>query len=380
MRSKRLMAGLVACVLMVANLSTVCYAAETGNNSIMAIDSATTEESTAENEDAKSETEEKADSKDEGAENALEISVDGIGDLQDVLDMLNGATPSEPQTLGKVNVSASSYLNLRSGSGMDSSIIGHLFAGDELEIVSEDGDWYQVVVKERTGYVYKDYVDVVNQTEPDTTMDTEMLALLFKLMMSAHPDDHPVTDGSLALTPDGNLTLVDDYSEIHEDGSGKQFITVTTKNGNYFYLVIDRDEDGNENVHFMNLVDEADLLALMDEDEASKYTEPAQPEEPAVTEPEEPTEVTEPVDEPEKKSGMGIMPVLILLLALIGGGGFFVFTKFKGKQKAQEQEKPDPDADYMDDEDSMDFEIPDDLPDDEEDESTMFDAQDDEPV
>ena len=82
-----------------------------------------------------------------------------------------------------------------------------------------------------------------------------------------------VTDEtSGALTPEGNLTLVDDYHTDYSDGSGQQFITLVSKSGNTFYLVIDRNAKGQQTVHFMNLVDEADLLALMEEEEADAYT------------------------------------------------------------------------------------------------------------
>jgi len=50
--------------------------------------------------------------------------------------------------------------------------------------------------------------------------------------------------GSTPLTPDGNLTLVDDFGSI--SGTGKQFVTLVTKAGNYFYLIIDRDEKGKK--------------------------------------------------------------------------------------------------------------------------------------
>ena len=70
------------------------------------------------------------------------------------------------------------------------------------------------------------------------------------------------------LTPDGNATLVDDF------GGNKQLITVTTKNGNYFYILIDRDDEGENTLHFLNQVDEADLLALM-EDGSTEAAPPA---------------------------------------------------------------------------------------------------------
>ena len=171
-----------------------------------------------------------------------------------------------------------------------------------------------------------------------------------------------------ALTPEGNLTLVDDYHTNYSDGSGQQFVTLVSKSGATFYLVIDRNSKGAQTVHFMNLVDETDLLALMDEDAADAYTaekeaaakaeqERRQAEEDAKKAAEEAaasgTE-QEPKENKVTKYAAGFLGV-VALIALTAGGGFYAFTKQKQKKQA-EKEALDPDAGYT--EDKGDFEIP----------------------
>ena len=142
---------------------------------------------------------------------------------------------------------------------------------------------------------------------------------------------------------------------LYDKHTNKQFITVETRNGHTLYLVIDYDkpldEDGEQyETYFLNLVDESDLLALLDEDDTvpvctckdkceagavntscevckNNMTECMGKEAEPVTEP----EVTpEPEPEPEKKSGSGLV-VIVLLLALAGGGALYWFKLRKPK-------------------------------------------------
>lgn len=172
---------------------------------------------------------------------------------------------------------------------------------------------------------------------------------------TATEEETPVEESMEALTPDGNLTLVDDIGSTTD--AGKQFITLVTKNGNYFYLIIDRDDEGEQTVHFLNQVDEADLLSLMDEDTAAQYQDSQEAvEEPETSASSEPEPEPVPMEEPEENS-TNMLPIIILIAAMLAGGGGFLFLQMKKKKQA-EQEKPDPDADYMDEEDD-DFELPD---------------------
>ena len=418
MKIKNMIAGLLAGVLMMGNLSAVCFAAE----GAPAPTSGATETEAVET--APAETDETAGAASEDGSPALPDGVTlgtkvvlpegvSIGEdgkitfsaqgMEQIMAALMGgeaggdtdtAPDTEPETepeavtVGTVNVRSDTYLNLRSGSGLEHSVIGHLLRGTEVEVVGEDGDWYQVVIPEATGYVYKDYLDVTEQEapaapseedgqdapDPGSGFDEDTLMMLLLMMSMGNTD--AAGPPSAALTPDGNLTLVDDYDEAHADGSGKQFITLVTKAGNTFYLIIDRDDEGEQTVHFLNLVDEADLLALMDEDTAAKYTKP-EPEVQPPAETQKPEDNEDKPDEEKPAPKANPLPALLLVLALLGGGGFFAYTKFfKGGGK-KEQAKPDPDADYS--EDDEDYGLPEDIGLDDEDEDG-FDGSDDEPV
>ena len=194
-----------------------------------------------------------------------------------------------------------------------------------------------------------------------------------------------VTDEtSGALTPEGNLTLVDDYHTSYSDGSGQQFITLVSKSGSTFYLVIDRNAKGQQTVHFMNLVDESDLLALMEEEDADAYTAEkkaaaqAEQDKLKVEEAKKAAEEAaasgeeQPKENKVTKIASGFLGAVVLI-ALAAGGGFYAFTKQKQKKQA-EKEALDPDANYT--EDKGDFEIPTDVPDEDE----TPDEQDTEPI
>ena len=68
-------------------------------------------------------------------------------------------------------------------------------------------------------------------------------------VIEEQPAELPATEGTPFSTP-GNGQLVDDK----ENDSTKQFLTVQTKNGNTFYMVIDR-SGTSENVYMMSLVE-----------------------------------------------------------------------------------------------------------------------------
>ena len=171
-----------------------------------------------------------------------------------------------------------------------------------------------------------------------------MTALAYSDEGSEESVEEPIT-GGIPLTPEGNMTLV--YG-IHGEAAGdKQFITVVSKSGNYFYIIIDRAANGENTVHFLNKVDEVDLMALMDGDATdtplvctcsekckagavntsceicmTNMSRCAGREATPI-----PTEPAEPV----KESSSSALWALVLILAA-GGGAAYYFVGMKNKQ------------------------------------------------
>ncbi|MDD3228229.1 MAG: DUF4366 domain-containing protein [Oscillospiraceae bacterium] len=181
-----------------------------------------------------------------------------------------------------------------------------------------------------------------------------------------------------ALTPEGNLTLIDDIQQTDGEADAvenKQFITVQSKNGNTFYIVIDRSGD-TENVYFLNLVDEADLMALMEDEDGnstqtctctdkcevgsintecpvckSNMSECSGTEKVVETTP-------EPETEPENgKTGSSTGMIALVLIVLLGGGGAVYYFKLR-KNKPQTKGPDDlDDYDYGADDEDEDAEL-----------------------
>ena len=239
-------------------------------------------------------------------------------DLSELISALFGSIGAEKSGKTGTVTTNGGKLNVRTGAGLDNYAFTQLPNGTVVEVVGTDGDWYMVRLPEKIGYVYSGYMTLSdtggeNDSNFSFSIDPDKLSELFEQLMGG--------SGGAALTPDGNLSLIDDIGSSTR--SGKQFITVETRNGNVFYLIIDRDDEGEETVHFLNQVDEADLLTLMGDDAPAAET-------------------------PEKKSSGGLL-VIVLLLALAGGGTFAYVKFIKPKQGVKVSADPD-DYDFEDEE------------------------------
>jgi len=210
-----------------------------------------------------------------------------------------------------------------------------------------------------TAFAYADDTDqnlpVTEATQPEETTEPET---------TVPPET--ITPGE-PLEDEGNAYTRD---LLYDKATNKQFITIQTKNGNTFYIVIDydasiNDEEEQYQTYFLNMVDESDLLALMDEEAVAELTTcvcdthceagAVNVECPVcktnmsectgvVPEPETPVEDdTEQPEEPKSGSNMGMI-IAIVAIAGVGGAAYYYFKFIRGKKNKDE------DLDFYDDE------------------------------
>ena len=170
-------------------------------------------------------------------------------------------------------------------------------------------------------------------------------------------DDSEKNEAPTLGLPGGNATIIEDVSA---DVVDRQFIAIQSKNGNTFYIVIDKDNKGKENVYFMNLVDEYDMLAFAEdfpegvtvETPDGEQVEPVTDAEGNVIENPDDTSEGEKDDKTEKNEGGGNNTLLILVgvLALAGSGAFYYFKVYKAKPKAPKQSLYDEDEEEYEEE------------------------------
>lgn len=193
--------------------------------------------------------------------------------------------------------------------------------------------------------------------------------------VTTEPVAEPTLPSLGGLTPDGNLALIDDilggayYSSEEVGDSQMQFVTVESKNGNTFYLVIDH---ATGDVYFLNLVDETDLLALLEDEgyevecDCETRCQPGEVDtdcpvcrtdlnECAGAEPEptpEPTAAPEP--ESEDSSSFNTAALLpIALIAVLGTGGAYYFLRVRKRKPDTSGATDLDDYDFPDDEDEV---------------------------
>jgi hypothetical protein len=125
----------------------------------------------------------------------------------------------------------------------------------------------------------------------------------------------------------GNAQLVDDKT----DDDTKQFLTIQTKNGNTFYMILDRSSN-TDNVYMLSMIDENDLADFIEESEVEETQTPS------VLIPETTQETTEETEETvtaaeQKTSNNNKMLLLIGGIAACGIGGWAAMKYFKSRQE-----------------------------------------------
>jgi len=144
-----------------------------------------------------------------------------------------------------------------------------------------------------------------------------------------------IHEDAVSFTPDGNLTLIDDF--IRTDESDKQFITVKTRDESVYYIVIDRSAN-QENVYFLNLVDDQDLIAILNDEGLTEEIETIT-KLPDLQESEQAKPSPTDADTPDPDSSPAAMQLIVILIFVVSiGGAAFWLIRSKPFQKQRKKE------------------------------------------
>lgn len=277
-------------------------------------------------------------------------------------------------------VLAAFMLATASVGGITASAAENASAGDTAETTAVDDEESSADTTETTASEPADESSTVTESSDDMEKFREVMS---ELAEAETTDIVPDYDGDPYYDTDGNATLIKSEQIIYNTEE-MQFIAVTTKDGHVFYVLINYTaKNGEDNVYFLNKVDDYDLYALLyagaeDDDEKKKITpeQAAQAAEKANgrvqsgdsadadyiedtaedgEETSEPAAQAKPV--PMNKNSMMLVFGVLALIG-VGGAGFFLMKKKNGgNSKTAIQSEPDYDEDeiIMDDEDDMKF-------------------------
>ena len=164
------------------------------------------------------------------------------------------------------------------------------------------------------------------------------------------------TEEEAPFSVPGNGQVQDDIT----NSKNKEFLTITTKNNNTFYLVIDRSATV-DNVYMLSQIDENDLKEFLEEDQTTSSVVDVTPniviDENTNTDQNNQTE-TEAPEKEESSSNLGALIAIFAAAVLgVGGYGYMKFIKPKKDEDDGDEEGIEMigESDELGDEESEDF-------------------------
>ena len=198
-----------------------------------------------------------------------------------------------------------------------------------------------------TAFAYVDENAEATQTEAAETEKAETEETVI---------EENTTEEEAPFSVPGNGQVQDDIT----NSKNKEFLTITTKNNNTFYLVIDRSAT-TDNVYMLSQIDENDLKEFLEEDQTASSVVDVTPDividENTNTDQNNQTE-TEVPEKEESSSNLGALIAIFAAAVLgVGGYGYMKFIKPKKDEDDGDEEGIEMigESDEFEDEESEDF-------------------------